>query len=859
MTDIGQEPIKIYLDDQAEPFKVDHPPMRFSFSTIHLPDGEHTLRIEASNGLAPPTLKKIPFQVRNGVAVTVSGLEPGQTIGGQVELIINAYAGNTEVDFEPRRAETPQPIPTWAWVLFLSIAAWTMFYVFNPARPPRDASAQSVASAAHMGERVYVDTCGRCHGEDGTGLLDPFDPQISPVKRLRDTKNLAVADTPYSLLIKVVTGIPGTQMPAWGPRLTNEELVAVVNYVRTSWGHDASIIQPRFRRPPPEIEVLESELEAAMKRKDADAMGQCCWPRGTRPILYRVDGPRFAMGIDAVANEWKGYFEALGPGEITDVQLTDVRYEYDPELVHEDRAYVFAMGRIFLETATAEKEVVSEKGRFIRLYHRYGGNWTLAFDFADISMRVGCDPDAAPYCPPGEQPQVGPDPSGSAVPPAATSDLGYADVQAMFAALGQGAPNAGHENFWNLPYAEFVALAFPYSWDDPDVRVRLLVPYDSANSNIVRALRDGRDVDVTMADGTVVKRNVARMPKGGKPMAPEQVAALARWIDAGCPEFKGTPSALPRPGQAANAGKDPGPGSGNGAPRQPAPPPGAADPGTGAIGYAEVQRYFRDLAQGAPNAGHENFWELPHAEFVSLVFPYSWDDPDNVVRLLVPGNSAASNLIRALRDGKGVDVTMGDGRVVQRDIARMPKGGKAMDPARVDAIARWIDAGCPLEAGSASPALPAAPVPPPAVDPPAVPVPPQPTQPDAPVGDLGFEDVVGILKSIRQRAMHAPHGEFWRELSYAEFVAFEFASVSGGDEMLRLVVPYDGAGSNLVRALRDGKALRVRLPDGRTVERDFPRMPKGQAAIPAEDLAKIVRWVDAGCPEFAGTPSALPR
>ena len=29
----AKEPIKIYLDDQDEPFKTDYPPLRFSFST----------------------------------------------------------------------------------------------------------------------------------------------------------------------------------------------------------------------------------------------------------------------------------------------------------------------------------------------------------------------------------------------------------------------------------------------------------------------------------------------------------------------------------------------------------------------------------------------------------------------------------------------------------------------------------------------------------------------------------------------------------------------------------------------------------------------------------------------------------
>ena len=196
MSESAKEPIKIYLDDQDEPFQVAEPPLRFYFSTIHLADGEHTLRVEASNGLAPPTVRKIPFHVRNGVAVTVSGLEPNQTIGGQVELIINAYAGNTEVDFEPRQAETPQPIPTWAWVLLLAVGAWTLFYVINPRLASRVAAAVSAQAPAGGGERIYVDTCARCHGEDGRGQRDADDPQTLRVAELRNTKNLAVAENP---------------------------------------------------------------------------------------------------------------------------------------------------------------------------------------------------------------------------------------------------------------------------------------------------------------------------------------------------------------------------------------------------------------------------------------------------------------------------------------------------------------------------------------------------------------------------------------------------------------------------------------------------------------------------------------
>ena len=83
----------------------------------------------------------MPFQVRNGVAVSVSGLEANQRVGGQLDLIVNAYAGNTETDFEPRRAETPRPVPTWTWVLLLAVAAWALAYTLatHATRPPRPA------------------------------------------------------------------------------------------------------------------------------------------------------------------------------------------------------------------------------------------------------------------------------------------------------------------------------------------------------------------------------------------------------------------------------------------------------------------------------------------------------------------------------------------------------------------------------------------------------------------------------------------------------------------------------------------------------------------------------------------------
>ena len=173
--------IRLYLDDDKEPFKTARPPLRFQFSTLHLADGPHRLRVEAHNGLAGESIKEIPFHVRNGVAITITGLEPGQEIAGQVGVIVNAYAGNTEIDFEPSRAETPAPIPTWAWLIFLAIIAWTMFFLLNPTLTQEQSASAGVS--AQVGARVYLDVCAKCHQETGLGApgLGP-----APAARFRD-------------------------------------------------------------------------------------------------------------------------------------------------------------------------------------------------------------------------------------------------------------------------------------------------------------------------------------------------------------------------------------------------------------------------------------------------------------------------------------------------------------------------------------------------------------------------------------------------------------------------------------------------------------------------------------------------
>jgi hypothetical protein len=104
-----------------------------------------------------------------------------------------------------------------------------------------------------------------------------------------------------------------------------------------------------------------------------------------------------------------------------------------------------------------------------------------------------------------------------------------------------------------------------------------------------------------------------------------------------------------------------------------------------------------------------------------------------------------------------------------------------------------------------------------------------------------FQRVVEILDNAvgGPTATIFAHGPFWRNQTKDQFVArviFELPIITVGD----------GAGSNLVKALRGEE------PFGTL---DLPRMPAGGLdPVPAEQIAEIEQWIDDGCPEEAQAP-----
>ncbi|MGB9641310.1 MAG: c-type cytochrome [Anaerolineales bacterium] len=76
-----------------------------------------------------------------------------------------------------------------------------------------------------LGSDLYAQNCSRCHGADGQGTRRA--PSLN-VKGYLETTNDAA-------LQQIITlGVPGTAMPAWGDRLSDAEIQAIVGFIR-SW------------------------------------------------------------------------------------------------------------------------------------------------------------------------------------------------------------------------------------------------------------------------------------------------------------------------------------------------------------------------------------------------------------------------------------------------------------------------------------------------------------------------------------------------------------------------------------------------------------------------------------------------
>ena len=124
--------------------------------------------------------------------------------------------------------------------------------VYLKALPPRD-SAEPVAASARLvsprvmelGRAIYVKQCAVCHGDDGKGHRPAYPP-------LAGNQSIVMA-SPVNPIRMVLNGgfPPGTKknprphgMPPYAHLLSDDEVGAVVTYVRVAWGNTGTPVSP---------------------------------------------------------------------------------------------------------------------------------------------------------------------------------------------------------------------------------------------------------------------------------------------------------------------------------------------------------------------------------------------------------------------------------------------------------------------------------------------------------------------------------------------------------------------------------------------------------------------------------------
>ena len=267
--------IEVYIDDDKEPISIIRPPEKFQLDSTKLHDGPHQLLFKAIDKSGDFTTKIVNFNVQNGPAIVVHGIDEDDTLSGQISVLANAYGAKVGDEFEPVRMETPRPVPTWAWVLSLVVIGWAAGYIslalngamsnehFNVVKEssqsvektvkPADSAEPSIEENASnqsqdwvaLGNKVYGNNCSSCHQASGTGLPGVFPPLKGNPAVVDENPQVHIEAILNGVANKEIDGVLYTSpMPAFGSLLSDEEIAAVVNHERKSWGNDAVLVNP---------------------------------------------------------------------------------------------------------------------------------------------------------------------------------------------------------------------------------------------------------------------------------------------------------------------------------------------------------------------------------------------------------------------------------------------------------------------------------------------------------------------------------------------------------------------------------------------------------------------------------------
>ena len=138
---------------------------------------------------------------------------------------------------------TPDALALVAYLLALKQPPLEMS--MGPGGPAPSIAGAQAPTGPMSGEQVYSVRCIQCHQADGGGLPD-FVPPLrgDPVVTAHDPEQ-HILTVLHGLQGKTIGGKSfGGKMPTFASELTDDEIAAVINHERTSWGNHAPTVKP---------------------------------------------------------------------------------------------------------------------------------------------------------------------------------------------------------------------------------------------------------------------------------------------------------------------------------------------------------------------------------------------------------------------------------------------------------------------------------------------------------------------------------------------------------------------------------------------------------------------------------------
>jgi mono/diheme cytochrome c family protein len=152
-----------------------------------------------------------------------------------------------------------EPVPVWLILGFLTLAGWAGWYIaMNSGGFSADQYNEKAVFAAKsaeppkpvdpmvLGRRIY-NNCVTCHQQQGEGVEGAFPPLAGSEMVTGSPEQLAAIllhglHGPLRVKGKVYDG----EMPEWGSKLKDEQIAAVLTYIRASFGNSAPPVNPEL-------------------------------------------------------------------------------------------------------------------------------------------------------------------------------------------------------------------------------------------------------------------------------------------------------------------------------------------------------------------------------------------------------------------------------------------------------------------------------------------------------------------------------------------------------------------------------------------------------------------------------------